>query len=259
MMDYHTTDSCRKRRGGELVRIAGREGGISPDSSAHSAEITKRRCRTMQILAGASGLLGDAGGGEQVAHDPLNPERARQGADQGIPHGDQTAQYRTRAAGAISMAVVVRFDRMQRPRRLSQKDARQAAEQAAQYLAGDPRVRLVYLFGSAIDQQRAAVRDVDVAVLTDPPLSPDDLLQLRADLVLATGTAIDLVSLNDASVVLAWEVADSGRCLHAADADTEVEFVTRARDRYWDFKPFLDEQWRLAGERLRERQRGPST
>ena len=33
------------------------------------------------------------------------------------------------------------------------------------------------------------------------------------ELVLATGAPIDLVSLNHAPVVLAWEVADTGRCL----------------------------------------------
>jgi hypothetical protein len=72
----------------------------------------------------------------------------------------------------------------------------------------------------------------------------------------ATGAPIDLVSLNDASVVLAWEVADSGRCLYARDPDAEIGFVTRARARYWDFKPFLDQQWRLTAERLEERRRG---
>lgn len=59
-----------------------------------------------------------------------------------------------------------------------------------------------------------------------------------ADLVLGVGGEIDLVSLNEASIVLAREVADSGDCLYASDADAEVEFVTRARSRYWDFKPF---------------------
>jgi len=65
-------------------------------------------------------------------------------------------------------------------------------------------------------------------------------------------------TVNDAPVVLAWEVAESGRCLYARDADAETEFVTGARSRYWDFKPFLDEQWRLSGARLQERQRGTS-
>jgi hypothetical protein len=70
---------------------------------------------------------------------------------------------------------------------------------------------------------------------------------LRADLVAITGCEIDLLSLNTASVVLGWEVADSGRCLYVCNEDEETEFVTRARSRYWDFKPFLEEQWCLTG------------
>jgi predicted nucleotidyltransferase len=145
---------------------------------------------------------------------------------------------------------------MEHGRPLSTEQARQAAERAAHRLANDGRVRLVYQFGSSVDSARSAVRDVDIAVLTDPALSLVALMRLRADLVAETNAPIDLISLNDASVVLAWEVADSGRCLYARDADTETDFVTRARARYWDFKPFLDEQWRLAGERLEERRRG---
>lgn len=148
---------------------------------------------------------------------------------------------------------------MPRSGRLGAEAARQVAERVAHELARDPRVRLVYLFGSAADVERTTVRDVDLAVLTDPPLSEDELLRMRADLVLATEAGIDLISLNDAPVVLAWEVADSGRCLYARDGDAETEFVTRARARYWDFKPFLDEQWRLAGERLQERRHGAPT
>src|ERR1035437_9036563 len=145
---------------------------------------------------------------------------------------------------------------MDRSQRLSAEEARSGAERAAQFLTGDPRVRLVFLFGSAADPGRPAVRDVDLAVLTNPPLSLDELMRLRADVVGATGAPIDLVSLNDASVILAWEVADSGRCLYARDADAETEFVPRARSRYWDFKPFLDQQWRLTAQRLEERRRG---
>jgi hypothetical protein len=45
--------------------------------------------------------------------------------------------------------------------------------------------------------------------------------------------------------------------LFARDPDVETDFVTRARARYWDFKPYRDVQWRLAGERLAERRVGP--
>jgi hypothetical protein len=137
--------------------------------------------------------------------------------------------------------------------RIIPQRARQAAEQAAQLLARDSRVRLVYLFGSAADAKRVACRDVDVAVLTDKPLSTDERLQLRADVASAVHVNVDLVLLNDAPVVLAYEVAETGRCLYARDPDAEVEFITRARARYWDFKPFVETQWRLTGKRLQER------
>lgn len=93
----------------------------------------------------------------------------------------------------------------------------------------------------------------------EPPLSPDDLRALRADLVNLTHCRIDIVDLDDASVVLAWEIADSGECLFSRTPDDELDFVLRARSRYWDFKPYLAEQWRLAGERLEERKRGPAS
>ncbi len=139
---------------------------------------------------------------------------------------------------------------------MSPADALAHAERAAAVLARDPRVVLVYVFGSAAAPERPLARDVDLAVLTAPPLSLDQLMRLRADIVDATRAPIDLVSLNDAPIVLAREVADTGRCLYARTPDAEVDFTTRARARYWDFKPYRDAQWRLAGERLAERQGG---
>jgi len=134
--------------------------------------------------------------------------------------------------------------------------ARRAASRAAELLAADRRVRLVYVFGSAADPARSAVGDVDLAVLADPPLSLDELGRRQADLAEATGAPIDLVSLNDAPIVLAHEVVEGGRCLFARDDDIETEFVTRTRTRYWDFAPYRETQWRLAGERQAERSRG---
>ena len=148
---------------------------------------------------------------------------------------------------------------MSRFTRIAGDAAREAAAHAAHELANDPRVQLVYLFGSAADPVREAVGDVDIAVLTRPPLLLHELLCLRADLVAATGADIDLVSLNDAPVVLSHEVAESGRCLFARTHEVEVDFVTNARSRYWDFKPFLEEQWRLTGERLEVRRRGAAS
>lgn len=120
-------------------------------------------------------------------------------------------------------------------------------------------MHLVYVFGSAVDPNRRTAQDVDVAVLTDPALSLDELTRWRADLLVKTGAPIDLISLNDAPIVLAHEVTETGVCLYARTPDVETEFVTRTRARYWDFKPYLEEQWRLAGERFAARLRRSST
>jgi len=145
---------------------------------------------------------------------------------------------------------------MIKQRRLSTEEAQEHASRAVRVLSDDPRVQLVYLFGSAAGSGRDRVRDVDLAVLTDPPMTVAELMQLRGRVVLDTGAEIDLVPLNRASVILAREVVDSGVCLFARDVDVETDFVVRTRARYLDFKPFLEEQWRLAGERLKERRRG---
>lgn len=143
---------------------------------------------------------------------------------------------------------------MEKLTRIPADIARERARRAAAVLARDPRVRLVFLFGSAADPASETVRDVDLAVLTDQPLGLYEELDLRADAAREAGGEIDLVSLNRASVVLAHEVAE-GTCLYANPPETEDEFVTRARMRYFDFKPYLAEQWKLSGERLEERRR----
>jgi predicted nucleotidyltransferase len=53
------------------------------------------------------------------------------------------------------------------------QDLMRAAGCAAEILARDPRVQLVYLFGSVLDPDRPVRRDIDIAVLTIPALPVD--------------------------------------------------------------------------------------
>ena len=141
--------------------------------------------------------------------------------------------------------------------KISPEAARARAERAARSLAADPRVKLVFLFGSAADPDRKIpVGDVDLAILTEPSLDFRAFLDLRADTVTAAGGEIDLVLLNEAGVILTHEVAETGICLYSDPPDLETEFVCRAIMRYLDFKPYFREQWRLAGDRLKERLHG---
>lgn len=141
---------------------------------------------------------------------------------------------------------------------LTAEEARIRAERAARFLAADPRVKLVFLFGSAVDPGRKTVGDVDLAILTDRPLGLYELLDLKADVAQAAGGEVDLVLLNDASVVLAHEVVVTGRCLHADPPEREAEFVARTNMEYLDFKWYLDRQWKAVGERLEARRHGLS-
>ncbi len=136
---------------------------------------------------------------------------------------------------------------------LSAEEARLRAERAGRFLAADPRVKLVFLFGSAADPDRRTVGDVDLAILTDQRLGLYDLLDLKADVAQSAGGEVDLVPLNDASVVLAREISVTGRCLHADPPERELEFRTRANMEYRDFKWYLDRQWKTLGERLEAR------
>lgn len=138
--------------------------------------------------------------------------------------------------------------------RIPKEAAWALAERAARFLAADPRVRLVFLFGSTVDPDRPFVRDVDLAVLTNP-MDFWDLMRLQAQTSLAAHGDFDLVWLNEAPPVLAREVT-FGKCLYADPPELETEFVTRAQMKYLDWKWYLHEQYRISGERLEERLRG---
>jgi len=103
---------------------------------------------------------------------------------------------------------------------LTPAEARRAAGHAAELLARDRRILLVYVFGSTLDTRRARVGDVDLGVLAEPPLSLDELTRRQADLRQATGSPIELISLDVAPVILVHEVVESGACLFARDPDT---------------------------------------
>lgn len=127
----------------------------------------------------------------------------------------------------------------------------EAIQRAAELLAAEPRIRLVFLFGSAARQGMLPPRDVDLAVCAQPPLALSELLELQGRLQERVGLALDLVSLDDAPIVLAHEIVEGGRCLYARTPDDETEVVTRSR--WWDWLPVRERQWQASGERLEER------
>src|SRR5262249_9129158 len=103
-------------------------------------------------------------------------------------------------------------------------------------------VCLAYLFGSQATQRTHPSSDVDVAVLLDEALTPDERfaerLRLLGDLSRLFGTdQVDLVMLNEAPPLLAYETLRYGVLLYCADAQTRIEFQVHTLRAYEDTMP----------------------
>jgi predicted nucleotidyltransferase len=110
--------------------------------------------------------------------------------------------------------------------------------------SADPSVVCAYLFGSTARGEQHGRSDVDVAVLFDPP-PPATLLgpaaQLQGELENALSRDVDLVVLNRASPDLVHRVLLDGILVCERDAAKRVRFEVKARNEYFDIKPYLDE------------------
>jgi predicted nucleotidyltransferase len=134
----------------------------------------------------------------------------------------------------------------------------EAIQRAIATFAAEPPVRVAFVFGSAARDGSIAPRDLDLAVSARPPLSLRDLMRLQGRLQETANVTIDLVSFDDAPIVLAHEIVEGGRCIYARSPDDETELVTRTRMRWWDWLPIRERQWQMSGKRL-EKRLGPAT
>ena len=112
-------------------------------------------------------------------------------------------------------------------------------------------VAAVYLFGSVARGEARAGSDLDVAVLLEPAPERGTYeslrLDLRAELEAEIGQEIDFVVLNHAPPDLTHRVLRDGVLVIEPNPSARVRFEVRARNEYWDLKPYLDEYRRSPG------------
>ena len=125
-------------------------------------------------------------------------------------------------------------------------------ERLVEVLATDPRVRLVYAFGSAASNVAGPLSDVDVAVLLERRLDWDAERELRGRLD-AVAPRVDVVILNEAPPALRFEIVTSGRCLLAHDPREQAEFEIVSLSRFLDFQPVRRVQQQYLRARVEER------
>ena len=131
-------------------------------------------------------------------------------------------------------------------------DARSSVERLRQAFKGRERgVAAVYLFGSVARGESRAGSDLDVAVLLEPAPERGAFeslrLGLRAELESELGQEIDFVVLNHAPPDLTHRVLRDSVLIIEPDPSARVRFEVRARNEYWDLKPYLDEYRRSPG------------
>ncbi len=101
-----------------------------------------------------------------------------------------------------------------------------------------------YLFGSYAAGKAGSLSDVDVAVLLDSNRVKAKerfsfQLEMASEAMGACGRSdVDLVILNEASPLLAYEVVRSGQLLYERHHGARVAFEARVIERYLDLKPF---------------------
>ncbi len=122
----------------------------------------------------------------------------------------------------------------------------------------DPDILLAYLFGSHARNEAGPLSDIDLAVLLRPA-SEKDLFAKKLNLLkelttLFTGTDIDLVILNEAPLVLKFNILKDSKPLYICDNNLHDELIQRAITEYLDFKPVLACHYQALQKRIEANQ-----
>ena len=129
-------------------------------------------------------------------------------------------------------------------------------ERSRSILINSPNVYLAYLFGSQVDDKTGPISDIDLGVLFKDGM---DILNARSMIDYELGEElqfqrIDIVSLNEASVELAYAIISQGICIYQRDNAIRVEFEAQVLSRYGDYLPVLRSQRQeILGEKGDER------
>lgn len=106
------------------------------------------------------------------------------------------------------------------------------------YLSQNPNVSAGLIFGSAAADRLRPESDFDLALLFAPMRVPDDetILLMRADLEEIVARNVDLIVLNQASTILAFQIIKTGAVIFCRDRRSLEQFIVRLITEYADFK-----------------------
>jgi uncharacterized protein len=115
----------------------------------------------------------------------------------------------------------------------------------AQCVRRHRQVQAAYIFGSVASGRTRADSDVDVGVLIDRRVRPDQRFTYRLGLMADLGSAlrrsdVDVVILNEAPPLLAHRVLSRGVLAFERSRSARVQFQVRTAARYLDLIPMFE-------------------
>lgn len=97
-----------------------------------------------------------------------------------------------------------------------------------------PDLQGVYLFGSYVDNSMRPESDIDIAFLTSANISKVEKWRIQESLASVLDRNIDLVDLNEASVILRTEIVEKGKRIYTANVFACESFEVTTYSLYSD-------------------------
>jgi len=116
-------------------------------------------------------------------------------------------------------------------------------KELTEYFSSKDNIILAYLFGSTVRGDTGYLSDVDIAILLDEKISEKDRFNLELKLISEIATLIkknkiDLVVLNEAPLLLAYNIVKNGIILKSSETE-RVNFETKILSMYIDKKYYI--------------------
>lgn len=126
------------------------------------------------------------------------------------------------------------------------------------FIEGLERVRVAYLFGSYAKGKVGPLSDVDIAVLLDGRLDKQERFDLRLRLINGISSILktdklDVVVMNNAPLLLNYNIISQGRILDSKDEVERVMFETHILSRYLDRRYYDERHVKMGMKRMAER------
>ena len=130
-------------------------------------------------------------------------------------------------------------------------------EKAIELLRREKRVKLAYLFGSAVSGEMGKLSDIDIGIYLDESLSSDKRFKLQLELMGELAYAlktdrVDLIVMNDAPLLLNYNIIRYGKPIKS-ERQIKVRFEAKILSRYLDRKYCIGRHTSVGIKRIAER------